>query len=313
MSVAPVFSIIVPIYKVEKYLDQCVQSLINQTYPEIEILLVDDGSPDRCPAMCDVYAQRDARVRVIHKENGGLSDARNAGMDAASGVYLIFVDSDDWITLDTCERLLPLTRDGYDILVGEGVCEGAKMRLSHGYTTGCVSGAEYLKLALRRGSMPMAAVLYVYKRTFLQNNQLRFKYGIAHEDEEFTPRAFLAAQRVMESNVCFYHYMIRENSITTRKDLRKNGEDLYATCLELKHRYEKLEDKDLKVSLLDSLVVKYLSLFQAGRLYQYGRAYVHRRFVMQNAYFPKTRCKAWLFALSPRLYWHINDVVKRHG
>ena len=90
-------SVIVPVYKVEKYLDKCVQSIVDQTYRNLEIILVDDGSPDNCPAMCDAWAEKDDRIRVIHKENGGLSDARNAGMAIATGEYIGFVDSDDWI------------------------------------------------------------------------------------------------------------------------------------------------------------------------------------------------------------------------
>ena len=98
-------SVIVPVYKVERYLDRCLQSIFNQTYKNLEIILVDDGSPDNCPKMCDEYKKADGRVTVIHKENGGLSDARNAGMDIATGDYLLFVDSDDWIEHDTIETL----------------------------------------------------------------------------------------------------------------------------------------------------------------------------------------------------------------
>lgn len=90
-------SVIVPIYKVESYLDQCVQSIVDQTYKNLEIILVDDGSPDHCPIVCDAWAEKDSRIRVIHKENGGFSSARNVGLDAATGDYIQFVDSDDWI------------------------------------------------------------------------------------------------------------------------------------------------------------------------------------------------------------------------
>ena len=90
-------SVIVPIYKVEKYLQKCVDSILAQTYSNLEIILVDDGSPDRCGELCDEYAEKDGRIRVIHKKNGGLSDARNAGIDVAAGKYLAFVDSDDYI------------------------------------------------------------------------------------------------------------------------------------------------------------------------------------------------------------------------
>src|SRR5574344_2644299 len=93
----PLISIIVPVYKVEQYLDECVQSIRNQTYTNLEIILVDDGSPDRCPEMCDEYAKQDSRIKVIHKKNGGPSSARNIGLNAASGLYIGFVDSDDVI------------------------------------------------------------------------------------------------------------------------------------------------------------------------------------------------------------------------
>ena len=104
-------SVIVPVYKVEPYLDRCVASILAQTYPNLEVILVDDGSPDNCPALCDAWAQRDARIRVIHKKNGGLSDARNVGLDAASGAYISFVDSDDYIAENFIETLYDLLHE----------------------------------------------------------------------------------------------------------------------------------------------------------------------------------------------------------
>ena len=101
-----VISVIVPIYKVEQYLRQCVDSILNQTHSALEVILVDDGSPDGSGKICDEYAARDSRVRVIHKKNGGLSDARNAGIDIARGDYIAFVDSDDWLEPDTYESML---------------------------------------------------------------------------------------------------------------------------------------------------------------------------------------------------------------
>ena len=99
-------SVIVPVYKVEPYLDKCVRSIVDQTYQNLEIILVDDGSPDRCGEICDAWAAKDSRIRVIHKENGGLSDARNAGMAVATGKYMGFVDSDDYIAPDMYRLLL---------------------------------------------------------------------------------------------------------------------------------------------------------------------------------------------------------------
>ena len=101
-------SVIVPVYNVEKYLDNCVESIVNQTYKDLEIILVDDGSPDNCPAMCDEWAKKDSRIRVIHKENGGVSSARNIGLDNVTGEYIGFVDSDDYLESNMYELLLQL-------------------------------------------------------------------------------------------------------------------------------------------------------------------------------------------------------------
>ena len=98
---SPLVSVVVPVYQAQDYLNQCVQSVLRQTYPHLEIILVDDGSPDACPALCDAYAAQNERIRVIHKENGGLSSAREAGIQNASGDYIMVVDSDDWIEPDT--------------------------------------------------------------------------------------------------------------------------------------------------------------------------------------------------------------------
>ena len=111
-------SVIVPIYKTEQFLSKCIDSIINQTYKNLEIILVDDGSPDNCPKICDEYAKRDNRIKVIHKENGGLSSARNAGIEIATGDFSAFVDSDDWIDSDMYESLVKLS-DEYNADIAE--------------------------------------------------------------------------------------------------------------------------------------------------------------------------------------------------
>lgn len=305
------FSIIVPIYKVEAYLDKCVKSLINQTYNDIEIILIDDGSPDNCPNLCDEYAQKDSRIKVVHKENGGLSDARNAGLKVATGDYVVFVDSDDYIETDACEKFLKYTKSNCDIVIGDALAEGGNVNLSHISSCETMTGKEYLLKAHKAKKASMAAWLNIYKRDFLLNNKLSFKKGILHEDEEFTPRAFLAAQTVVCSGIRFYHYIIRENSIMTAQDKRKNAKDLYSTCLELEKIYNELDDKELKMYLKDSLVGKYLNMFQVGRLYQYGKEYFHKGFVLKNACYTKTRLKAMLYIISPRCYYKINVFQKK--
>ena len=120
MEQSPCVSVIVPVYKVAAYLPRCVDSILAQTWRNLEIILVDDGSPDECGSICDVYAEKDPRIRVIHKENGGLSSARNAGLDTASGEYIGFVDSDDWIEPEMYARMLALM-EKYDAKM---VCAG---------------------------------------------------------------------------------------------------------------------------------------------------------------------------------------------
>ena len=165
----PVFSIIVPIYKVEQYLEKCVYSLLNQTYKNIEIILVDDGSPDNCPQMCDEFGKIDNRVVVLHKQNGGLSDARNHGMEAAQGEYIMFVDSDDYIALDACEKFAEFVDKEYDVLIGEAVIEGGEANVQHIEISKTVyTGQDYLAAALEARKMPMAAWLNVYRKALSQ-------------------------------------------------------------------------------------------------------------------------------------------------
>lgn len=306
------FSIIVPVYNVKPYLDRCLTSIIRQTYPDIEIVLVDDGSTDGSSETCDNYAAQDSRIRVIHQKNGGLSDARNKGMDIATGEYILFVDSDDYIDLDTCQNLYNYAVYGYDILVADAIVENGKKDLSHISKVGTVwSGKEYLLLAHQEKKAPMAVWLNVYRRTFLLENNLFFKFGILHEDEEFTPRVFLKAHSVIYTNIEFYHYVIRENSICTQNDKRRNAKDIYSTCCELEVLYNKINHPKLKAYLLDTLTRMYLNTFQTGKLYQYGKEFLHKDLVYRNAKLPKTRLKAVLYTLSPKLYYFVNKTCKK--
>ena len=133
----PKISVIVPVYKVESYLGKCLDSIIGQTYHILEIILIDDGSPDRCGEICDEYAAKDPRIHVIHQQNAGLSAARNAGLDIASGDYIMFVDSDDWVEKNTCETVLMIAQQqqadivcyGYNEVSSSGkILKSLKMR-----------------------------------------------------------------------------------------------------------------------------------------------------------------------------------------
>ena len=306
------FSIIIPIYNVEAYLERCVLSVINQSFEDIEIVLVDDESPDNCPTLCDNYALKDKRIKVVHKKNGGLSDARNTGISVSSGDYIIFLDADDYMDERTCELFSKYTEEKYDIIIGNAIVHGGIAYLNHDTEYGKYTGLKYLKKAYKNNHAPMAAWLNVYRADFLKCNNLLFKKGILHEDEEFTPRVFIKAASVIQTDICFYHYMIRDGSITTKNNKKKNLIDFYSTCKALEKIYHKIEDNELKKLLLNSLVSKYLTLFVTANAYEYGKELYHKAFVFRNALTIKTRIQSLIYCLSPRLYCQL-VTQKRRG
>ncbi|MGI1659317.1 MAG: glycosyltransferase [Desulfitobacterium sp.] len=312
----PKISIVVPIYNVERHLDQCVGSIRDQTYSHLEIILVDDGSPDGCPEMCDDYAKQDSRIKVIHQINGGLSEARNSGLSVATGEYILFVDADDYIDLNACESLIDImNKQKPDIVVGNvRRIEGSKVfEMSHALDTQAktIAGADFLKNELKTKTMHRVVCPNLFKREFLLANQLEFKVGILHEDAQFTPRAFLRAKEVMGTNLTFYNYLIREGSITKKADLTVNGIDLIQTCYELAGIYKALRDKELIRLLNDDLVTLYLYGFQIGRLYRKEyKPLISKGFLIKRALSLRNRGKVILFVISIRLYFFINAFLK---
>lgn len=208
-------SVIVPVYKVEDYLDRCIQSIVDQTYTNLEIILVDDGSPDRCPQMCDEWAKRDSRICVIHKENGGLSDARNAGMSAATGEYVAFVDSDDWLARVYIERLYGAICETGAKLAACGVqfvtddLQNCKAESSTSEIK-VFSAEEALS---PDGWKKVRAVSWnkLYLRSLLEGE--RYPVGKYHEDEYFTYRIVDQAERVAYVEDELYFYLQRQGSI----------------------------------------------------------------------------------------------------
>lgn len=309
-------SIVIPVYNVEKYLKRCVDSVRNQTFSDIEIILVDDGSTDKSGYMCDEFANMDLRIQVIHKANGGLSDARNAGLKKATGRYVLFVDSDDSIDRETCEQFIrAIELKNADIIVGNArkIHRDSIIKMSHTDTTQRVrSGKEYLEIELENNTMYMAAWMNLYKREFLISKELWFKKGRLHEDEEFTPRCFLKATTVLGTPIEFYNYFIRENSITTKKDLLPNSLDLIKTCNELERIYNLLDDGRLKDLLMDSLVIRYLNAFQIGKLYnKKNRKCFNKKFLKGKSLSKRNKIKVFLFSMSPTFYYVINACEKK--
>ncbi len=305
------FSIIVPIYKVEEYLEKCVKSLVNQTEKDIEIILVDDGSPDKCPMMCDEFAKTDCRIKVIHKKNGGLSDARNAGLDVATGEYIMFVDSDDQIENDACERFynIIIQNKGVDIVASYLVDDG-KIAIAKNAPNSPLNGKDYLKFALKNNIFRIEACFSIFRRKFLEENSLRFKVGFLHEDTEFTPRTYVLAKSVINSKMGFYHYTINPNSIMHKKDFRRNCQCIYEIITEHEKNFKSLEDKKLYKYLMDFLLIQYFSVFNMGYCSKYGQEYIHKKFAIKHAYRLRTRLHTLVFVFSAKLY---NYLINKEG
>ena len=215
----PLISIIIPVYKVEKYLDRCVESVVNQTYQNLEIILVDDGSPDNCPKMCDVWSEKDDRIKVVHKVNGGLSSARNAGIDCHTGEYISFIDSDD--TVDKCfiEKMLIAIKSGdYSVSVCNFLQVNSKNEIigETDYPEKIYNGDLAFKSYLRFELVGASACNKLYRSYDIDKIDLRFdeliKWG---EDHRFNYYFFKEALGAITIKDSLYHYSHnREGSIT---------------------------------------------------------------------------------------------------
>ena len=240
----PLISVVVPAYKVEEYIEKCLDSILNQTYKNLEIILVDDGSPDNCPKICDEYAKKDDRIKVIHKQNGGLSDARNRGIKEATGEYIAFVDSDDYLESEMYEYL-------YNLLIKYNadisICgyrtfdENSSMNVATKEET-CFNTIEALKALSEDIEVKNFAWNKLYKRSLFVDNNIEFPKGKIMEDIATTYKLFEKSKIIVAGEKCYYNYLIRTSGIIGSRSTR-----LFVSHIEhVLDRYEHFkEDKEL--------------------------------------------------------------------
>ena len=214
----PLVSIIIPVYNVEKYLDKCITSVVNQTYKNLEIILIDDGSPDNCPAICDAWKSRDSRIKVIHQQNGGLSHARNEGLKIATGEFIGFVDSDDWIEPEMYETLLTAIQENdADIAVCNYQSEHEKAQVviqkPESPSKKIYTEVEALELLLSGKSFIRSVVWNKLFKSHLLTDLL-FPEGKIYEDSLWTPQAIGRSKIIVTIDLVLYHYFFREESLS---------------------------------------------------------------------------------------------------
>ena len=315
-------SIIVPIYGVEQYLRKCVDSLLNQDIGNYEIILVDDGGTDGCPAICDDYVRRlengdwkldNVQIRVIHRENGGLSAARNSGIEAAQGEYIMFVDSDDYIEPNVLGGLLAqVKRDNLDVLRYRLQYITPQYEVYNPYKIDPFKGNDYSEVPTdgvsflnSRMNTQCYAWQYILKRELLDG--CIFTPGIYFEDTDWTPRMLVRAKRVASTETVVYNYLVREGSITNAVNKRKQKkvlDDKMRLISALQQQAKDLqkegkEDRWFK-SMVSDTVISIIGILST-QFYKERADYLNQ--LMRLGFYPlvSKSNKARLINLSPRL------------
>lgn len=307
-------SVIVPIYKVEEYLDECVQSILKQTYQNFELILVDDASPDNCGKMCDSYAAENSKIQVIHKENGGLSSARNAGLEIAKGDYIVFVDSDDYIRDCYLEDMVNLAiQYEADLICCHFTKAESFVRWEDSESLVIYRGEEIIDNRNTNDVVMTPAWNKLYHRSFFFGHDLRYPEGKIHEDNFLTPQILYRAKCMVITGKSLYFYRVRENSIITSSFSEKRLDKIEAIEFYLKFYreinkpalfYKELEGYFRGLMHFYSLMLEIDRKKYRGKIIEYrnklkkelGKYWANRNVSL------KLRIKVMLFLLKNRSY-----------
>lgn len=253
-------SVVMPVYNVEKYLAEAVDSVLRQTYDAWELILVDDGSTDTSGEMCDSYANKDCRIRAIHQDNAGLSGARNTGMANAKGEYLLFVDSDDYISNTALQDMIETAREEkadcilFEMAQFDDLSKETKIYAQYKEEDfrGNRQAVNILRKLLQTQEYQAMACGYMINCKLLKNIHLSFQRGILHEDELFTLQYMLQCETIALVDHTCYYYRVRENSIMyDKKNIAQKGNSLLFIISQLIELYKIYGDDDIRKECLD--------------------------------------------------------------
>lgn len=308
-------SVVVPIYKVENYLKKAINSIINQTYKNIEIILVDDGSPDNCGNICDEYSKKDNRIKVIHKKNGGLSDARNVGVEIAKGEYILFIDSDDWIENNMIEELYKnIKYNNCDISICEFIEEDSNGKIikSKKYDKEIIvfNNKEALKDLIIQKNITNHAWNKLYKRSLFDD--IKYPKGQLMEDISTTYKLFEKSNRIVYQNIPLYHYIQRNTSILgniTEKRINDQEKAIFERNQYLINKYPEMCDilnldniENVKVLYYLAIMGNYKKLYKSTKYKQYYKEYKLKYKEYKNSVKKEEQSSMNLFYFNKALY-----------
>ena len=313
----PEISVVIPVYNVEPYLWECVDSVLTQTMQDFEIILVDDGSTDSSGNICDQYGAQDARIRVIHRPNGGLSEARNTGLDAATKKYVYFLDSDDYIVPTSLEQLYNLAEKEradvvfFDAFVFFTDCEPDpnvyQYHRSRDY--GVKSGRQMLLDLLDTDEYRTAVPLMLFRREYMAEHGLRFRPGILHEDELFTFYVYHADGRIAHCHEEFYARRMRQASIMTGSSMVRRYESVLAIYYELSARYRSGETDESARRYLArmsrSVLAKYRLLTEEDQRNRFEQQRSFQQDVLSNGGYGDSKLKIKCSSGIRRLFYRV--------
>ena len=298
-------SVVIPVYNVEAYLQRCVDSVLEQTCRDFEIILVDDESTDSSGAICDQYAAADSRVRVEHKANGGPSVARNAGIDMAAGEYIIFMDSDDALEPDALEKLIALSSPDVDIVVG-GYKKAFEDRTEAYTCTGLIPGRVYTaEEYLRTARLDVVVCGNLYRREYLRGNNIYFQTGIFYEDAEIFSRLYTRAKGIATTGGSHYIYYIRQGSRQTSSMTPERSDSLIRIFNGWMEAFSQIRDREARERLYSYLIDFYLWSARDCRWKGWNVRGMDLKFCLKYAQRGRSRVKAIIYQISPELMWKV--------
>ena len=308
-------SIVIPVYNVKSYLKRSIDSVLNQDFQGYEVIIVDDGSTDGSSILCDEIAADNERVNVIHKVNGGLSSARNAGIAQAHGKYIMLLDSDDWIEEGCLKQFSVLFNQEFDLIMGRAWSiddEGNKRsKLPYQMPVGEYSGRSFIK-KLTGVDTSFCSPFYIYRKDYVIMNSLSFLDGILHEDELWMPLALLKAKTIYVSDIYFYYHYVRQGSIMHSSNYERSAESTLIVCEKLIDEYKNYPKNEIEY-LRDRLAMLYMRALPQLEKPETAIAKFGRTMPLKYSVSWRQRAKALLLAISPKIYCSRVRLIRNYG